>query len=323
LETAEPPTGKEIAFRRSLFVYKLYERSFFMRTKMKNLLVLLLSAMMILSLTACQQQEPQAPANTPAEQPAEQPKEGRSFILATTTSTEDSGLLDFLLPIFKEKTGIEVNVVSKGTGAALELAKNGDADAVLVHAKAQEEQFVADGFAKERFDVMYNDFILVGPESDPAGLLAQAPNDPIKAFSLIAEKQATFISRGDESGTHTKEKGYWKEANITPSGEWYVEAGAGMGAVLQMASEKEGYTLSDRATYLSMKDELDLVILTEKNEKMYNQYGVMMVNPDKYPIKEAEVKEFIEWILSDEGQELIATFGIEEYGQSLFIPNAK
>ncbi|MDF2948484.1 MAG: tupA, partial [Sedimentibacter sp.] len=263
-----------------------------MRTKMKNLLALLLCTVMIFSLAACQQEKPQeTPAETPAETPVETPAEARNFILATTTSTEDSGLLDYLLPIFKDKTGIDVNVVAKGTGAALELAKNGDADGVLVHAKAQEEQFVADGFAKERFDVMYNDFILVGPESDPAGILTGAPSDPIKAFSLIAEKQATFISRGDESGTHTKEKAYWKDASLTPAGEWYVEAGAGMGAVLQMAEEKSGYTLTDRATYLSMKDELDLVIVTEKNEKMYNQYGVMMVNPEKYPIKEAEVKE--------------------------------
>ncbi|MGD9568913.1 MAG: substrate-binding domain-containing protein [Sedimentibacter sp.] len=296
---------------------------------MKNLLVLLLSVVLILSLTACQQQEqPQAPAEAPKEEPQEEAEElelaeVRSFILATTTSTQDSGLLDYILPIFKEKTGIQVNVVAKGTGAALELAKNGDADGVLVHAKSQEEQFVADGFAKERFDVMYNDFIIVGSESDPAGLLTNAPNDPIKAFTLLSENQGTFISRGDESGTHTKEKAYWKDAAITPEGEWYVEAGTGMGAVLQMASEKQGYTLTDRATYLSMKDELDLVIVTEKNDKMYNQYGVMMVNPEKYPVKEAEVQEFMDFILSDEGQELIGKFGVEEFGQPLFVPNAK
>lgn len=298
-----------------------------MKTKMKSLLVLLLSVVLIFSLTACQQERPQqTPEETPAEEPskpAEEPKEDRSFILATTTSTEDSGLLDYLLPIFKEKTGITVNVVAKGTGAALELAKNGDADGVLVHAKSQEEAFIAEGFATERFDVMYNDYIIVGPESDPAGLLNNAPNDPIKAFTLMSENKASFISRGDESGTHTKEKSFWKDANITPSGEWYVEAGTGMGAVLQMASEKQAYTLTDRATYLSMKDELDLVIVTEKNDKMYNQYGVMMVNPEKYPIKEAEVQEFIDFILSSEGQELIAEFGVEEFGQSLFVPNAK
>ncbi len=297
-----------------------------MKKQIKNLLVLLLSLIMVFSLTACQNEQPQAPAEQPKEEPKEEPKqeaEERSFILATTTSTQDSGLLDYLLPIFKEKTGIQVNVVAKGTGAALELAKNGDADGVLVHAKSQEEAFIAEGFAKERFDVMYNDYIIVGPEADPAGIIANAPNDPIKAFSLMSENKATFISRGDESGTHTKEKSYWKDLEITPEGEWYVEAGTGMGAVLQMASEKQGYTLSDRATYLSMKDELDLVIVTEKNDKMYNQYGVMMVNPEKYPIKEAEVKEFMDWILSEEGQKLIAEYGVEEFGQSLFIPNAK
>ncbi len=299
-----------------------------MKTKMRKMLIALLM-LTLLFVTACQQTE-QPPVEEPEEieeeqepEEPEQPAQERSIILATTTSTEDSGLLDFLLPIFKEKTGIQVNVVAKGTGAALELAKNGDADGVLVHAKAQEEQFIADGFATERFDVMYNDFIIVGPESDPAGILTNAPNDPIQAFVLLSENQGTFVSRGDESGTHVKEKAYWAEADITPEGEWYVEAGTGMGAVLQMASEMQGYTLTDRATYLSMKDDLDLVIVTEKNDKMYNQYGVMMVNPEKYPIKEAEVQEFIDWILSDEGQGLIAEFGVEEFGQPLFVPNAE
>lgn len=300
-----------------------------MKTKMRKMLIVLLM-LTLLFTTACQQteqppvEEPEEPEE-PEEQTPEEPEqaEERSFILATTTSTEDSGLLDFLLPIFKEKSGIQVDVVAKGTGAALELARNGDADGVLVHAKSQEEQFIADGFATERFDVMYNDYIIVGPESDPAGLLTNAPNDPIQAFVLLSENQGTFISRGDESGTHTKEKSYWKEADITPEGEWYVEAGTGMGAVLQMASEKQAYTLSDRATYLSMKDELDLVIVTEKNDKMYNQYGVMMVNPEKYPIKEAEVQEFIDFILSEEGQNLIAEYGVQEFGQPLFVPNAK
>ncbi|MEL7646540.1 MAG: substrate-binding domain-containing protein [Sedimentibacter sp.] len=294
---------------------------------MKNILALLLSLTMIFSMAACaktEQPKAEQPAQEkPAEQTPAQPAEERSFVLATTTSTQDSGLLDYLLPIFREKTGITVEVVAKGTGAALELAKNGDADGVLVHAKAQEEAFVAEGYAKERFDVMYNDFIIVGPESDPAGLLTNAPNDPIKAFELIEQNKATFISRGDDSGTHTKEKSYWKELNIIPEGEWYVSAGTGMGAVLQMAAEKQGYTLTDRATYLSMKDELDLVIVTEKNDKMYNQYGVMMVNPDKYPVKEQEVQEFMDFLLSDEGQELIAGFGKEEFGESLFVPNAK
>ena len=292
----------------------------------KSLLLVLLALVLTFSLTACQSEEKtptEEPAKQVAEQPASEPAVERSMILATTTSTQDSGLLDFLLPEFKNDTNITVNVVAKGTGAALELGKNGDADGLLVHAKAQEEQFVKEGYGVERFDVMYNDFVIVGPESDPAGLKANAPNDPIKAFELLSENKSIFVSRGDDSGTHTKEKSYWEKAGITPEGDWYISAGSGMGAVLQMADEKQGYTLTDRATYLSMKDELDLMIVTEKNDLMYNQYGVIMVNPEKYPIKEAEVQEFIDWILSERGQKLIAEYGVEEYGQSLFIPNAQ
>jgi len=293
------------------------------KTKMKWLFVALLAVVLIYAMAACTKDEkPETTGQTPSAETAK-PAEERSIVLATTTSTQDSGLLDYLLPLFTEETGIKVNVVAKGTGAALELGKNGDADAMLVHAKAQEEQFVKDGYGVERFDVMYNDFMIVGPASDPAGLLKNAPNDPLAAFKLIADNKATFISRGDESGTHTKEKAYWKESVITPEGGWYVSAGTGMGAVLQMADEKQGYTLTDRATYLSMKDKLDLVIVTEKSEKMYNQYGVIMVNPKKYPIKEAEAQEFIDWILSDKGQDLISKYGVEEFGQSLFVPNAK
>jgi len=292
----------------------------------KGLLLVLLALVLTFSLTACQSEE-KTPTEKPAEQvaelPATEPAVERSIILATTTSTQDSGLLDFLLPEFKNDTNITVNVVAKGTGAALELGKNGDADGLLVHAKAQEEQFVKDGYGVERFDVMYNDFVIVGPENDPAGLKTNAPNNPIKAFELLSENKSIFVSRGDDSGTHTKEKSYWEKASITPEGDWYISAGSGMGAVLQMADEKQGYTLTDRATYLSMKDELDLMIVTEKNDLMYNQYGVIMVNPEKYPIKEAEVQEFIDWILSEKGQKLIAEYGIEEYGQSLFIPNAQ
>jgi len=292
----------------------------------KGLFLVFLAFVLTFSLTACKSEEI-APTEQPAEQateaPATEPAEERSIILATTTSTQDSGLLDFLLPEFKNDTNITVNVVAKGTGAALELGKNGDADGLLVHAKAQEEQFVKEGYGVERFDVMYNDFVIVGPENDPAGLKTNAPNDPIKAFELLSENKSIFVSRGDDSGTHTKEKSYWEKAGITPEGDWYISAGSGMGAVLQMADEKQGYTLTDRATYLSMKDELGLMIVTEKNDLMYNQYGVIMVNPEKYPIKEAEVQEFIDWILSDRGQNLIAEYGVEEYGEQLFIPNAK
>lgn len=292
----------------------------------KGLLVVLLALLLTFSLAACQSEKP-APTEKPTEettqQPSTEPAEERSMILATTTSTQDSGLLDFLLPEFKNDTNITVNVVAKGTGAALELGKNGDADGLLVHAKAQEEQFVEEGYGVERFDVMYNDFIIVGPEDDPAGLKTNTPNDPIKAFELLSENKGIFISRGDDSGTHIKEKSYWEKAGITPEGDWYISAGSGMGAVLQMADEKQGYTLTDRATYLSMKDDLDLKIVTEKNDLMYNQYGVIMVNPEKYPIKEAEVQEFIDWILSEKGQNLIAEYGVEEFGEPLFVPNAQ
>lgn len=243
------------------------------------------------------------------------------IILATTTSTEDSGLLNYLLPKFKEATNIEVKVVAKGTGEAIEIAKRGDADAILVHAKAKEVEFVKEGYGTERFDVMYNDFILVGPEEDPAGIKSSSYNDPEGAFKFIKGKQTTFISRGDDSGTHTKELSIWKELEINPEGNWYVSAGKGMGAVLQMADEMGAYTLTDRATYLSMKDKLSLKILCEKSEKLYNQYGVIKVNPEKHEINGEGAQAFVDWILSEEAQKLIGEFGKEEYGEALFIPN--
>lgn len=247
----------------------------------------------------------------------------KTMTLATTTSTQDSGLLDYLLPKFKADTGIDVKVVAKGTGEALALGKSGDADCLLVHAKAQEEQFVKDGYGVERFDVMYNDFIIVGPKDDPGKIKEKASSDVLSAFKMISSNKLTFISRGDNSGTETKEKAIWKTAAITPSGNWYLSAGKGMGAVLQMASEKKAYTLTDRATYLSMKDKLDLEIVTEKSKDLLNQYGVIMVNPKKFTIKEKESSEFIKWILSDKGQKNIAEYGKDKYGISLFIPNAK
>lgn len=250
-------------------------------------------------------------------------EEAKVITVATTTSTEDSGLLDFLLPEFKKDSGIEVKIVAKGTGEAIEIAKRGDADAILVHAKAREVAFVEEGYGVERFDVMYNDFILVGPAKDPAGIKEGAYNDPDKAFKLLSDSKATFVSRGDDSGTHTKELSFWKALEIEPSGNWYVSAGKGMGAVLQMAEEMGGYTLADRATYLSMKDKLSLEIVCEKSEKLYNQYGVIKVNPDKFEIKDKEAQAFVDWMISEKGQKLIEEFGKKEYGQSLFIPNAK
>ncbi|KZL92018.1 substrate-binding domain-containing protein [Clostridium magnum] len=282
---------------------------------MKKILLAALSTVFLFSTTAC--------SNKTAQKESTEKQEDKSIVMATTTSTQDSGLLDYLLPIFEKEKGIKVKVVAKGTGEALKLGERGDADVLLVHAKEQEEKFIKDGFGVKRYDVMYNDFIIVGPKSDPAKIKEKAPSDAIQALKTISESGSQFISRGDESGTHTKEKGLWKAANITPQGNFYVSAGKGMGAVLQMASEKNAYTLTDRATYLSMKDKLDLIIVTEKNDKLYNQYGVIKLNPEKNKIKEKEADEFINWIISDNTQKLIAEFGKEKYGQSLFIPNAK
>ncbi|MBK5241244.1 substrate-binding domain-containing protein [Clostridium sp.] len=247
----------------------------------------------------------------------------RTMILATTTSTQDSGLLDYLLPVFEKDTGIKVKVLAKGTGEAIEVAKRGDADGLLVHAKSQEVKFVEEGFGTERLEVMYNDFIIVGPKDDPAKLKEKAPKDGVEAFKLINSSEANFVSRGDNSGTNTKELTIWKDAGITPSGEWYISAGKGMGAVLTMASEKKAYTLTDRATYLNMRDTLDLDIVTEKGSQFLNQYALIRLDPTKNEIKSEEADEFIDWMMSTQGQKLIGEYGNEKYGMPLFTPNAK
>lgn len=252
----------------------------------------------------------------------QQVQEARHMILGTTTSTEDSGLLDYILPMFTEETNIDVSVVAKGTGAVIKLAENGDVDCLLVHDKNKEETFVNSGLGTERVEVMYNDFIIVGPKDDPAQLKRLAPNNPKQAYQIINDGEFTFISRGDESGTDAKEKKIWGELGIEPTGEWYVSAGQGMGQVLQMASEKQAYTFTDRATYLSMKDKLELDIVTEKNQSLYNQYSVIALNKDKFDVKYEEAQEFVEWITSENVQQLIGEFGKEEYGQALFVPNA-
>ena len=250
-------------------------------------------------------------------------KKERTMTLATTTSTQDSGLLDYLLPLFQKDTGIKVKVIAKGTGEALALGKTGDVDCLLVHAKDQEVQFVKDGYGLERIEVMYNDFIIVGSKDDPAKLKSQTPSDAVAAFKLISSSQAKFISRGDNSGTNTKELGLWKLAAIKPSGKWYISAGKGMGAVLTMADELKAYTLTDRATYLSMKDKLGMTIVTEKGTKLLNQYAVIRLNPAKNKIKTEESDEFVKWITSSKGQKIIGEYGKDKYGQVLFIPNAK
>ncbi len=246
------------------------------------------------------------------------------LVMATTTSTESSGLLEFILPDFEAQHGIDVKVVAVGTGAALQMGKDGEADVILAHAAEQEEELVRAGDTVGRFDVMYNDYIIIGPAADPAGLMENANSEVRTGFRLIAENEASFVSRGDNSGTHMMELTLWEDAGFDePSGDWYIEAGQGMGDVIQMANELEAYTMSDRATYLSMLNSIDLVILLEGDEVLFNQYGVMAVNPDKgehinYPAAE----KFVEWILAPETQDMIAEFGIDEFGEPLFYPNA-
>jgi tungstate transport system substrate-binding protein len=242
------------------------------------------------------------------------------LILATTTSTDDSGLLDYILPDFEGESGVDVDVVAVGTGQALQLGEDGNADVLLVHARAQEDEFMANGHGTRREDVMYNDFVIVGPPDDPAGIREAAT--AAEAFAKIAESQATFVSRGDDSGTHTKEKAIWQAAGIEPAGDWYQSAGQGMGAVLTMSEEQGAYTLSDRATYLARTLEgLDLEVLLEGDPILYNPYGVIAVNPEKNPQIQADLaNEFIDWLISEATQEKIGQFGVEEFGMPLFVP---
>ncbi len=255
---------------------------------------------------------------------AQTAEEQEPIILATTTSTENSGLLDYILPNFKEETGIEAKVVAVGTGKALQMGRDGEADVLLVHAKSSEETFVEEGHGTERFDVMYNDFVIIGPENDPAGLSEKSKSDVIKAFKILSEGHGQFVSRGDDSGTHKKEKSFWEEAGVEAAGDWYVSAGKGMGDVIQMANEIQAYTMSDRATYLSMKDKIELEVVVEGDSKLFNQYGVIPVNPNKSEkINGDGAEAFVKWLLSENTQKLIGEFGKEKFGQPLFTPNAK
>jgi tungstate transport system substrate-binding protein len=246
----------------------------------------------------------------------------RSIVVASTTSTQDSGLFGYLLPIFKAKTGIEVKVIAQGTGQALDTARRGDADVVFVHAKAQEEKFLAEGFGVKRYDVMYNDFVLIGPKSDPAGVKGK---DIETALKTIKEKNAPFVSRGDRSGTHSAELALWKQAGIdigAAKGPWYREIGQGMGAALNTASAMNGYVLSDRGTWISFKNRGDLEVVVEGDRRLFNQYGVMLVNPEKHPSVKKELGQtFIDWLVSPEGQAVIAGYKID--GQQLFFPDAE
>jgi tungstate transport system substrate-binding protein len=272
---------------------------------MKELWVLLV--LVILALAACA---------------GEDSGEPQSMILATTTSTENSGLLADILPVFEGEYNVDVEVVAVGTGQALALGEDGNADVLLVHARAREDAFMEQGHGSRREDVMYNDFVIVGPGDDPAGI--EGMSDAAAALAQIAETESTFVSRGDDSGTHTKEKAIWAEAGIEPSGNWYNAAGQGMGAVLTIADEEQAYTLSDRATYLARTLEgTDLVILVEGDPILFNPYGVMAVNPVKGDhIKADLAEEFIDWLISVPTQELIGEFGVEEFGAPLFTPDS-
>jgi tungstate transport system substrate-binding protein len=247
----------------------------------------------------------------------------RFITVASTTSTENSGLFRYLLPLFQQSTGIEVRVVAVGTGQAIELAQRGDADVLFVHHKPSEEKFVTEGFGVARFDVMYNDFVVVGPRADPAGV--KGMTDVAAALAQVAAKQTTFVSRGDDSGTHKLELSLWKAAGVdvsAASGTWYREAGAGMGATLNTASGLDAYSLTDRGTWISFKNRGNLAIPVEGDGRLFNQYGVMLVNPKKHPhVKATDGQTFIDWLLSDKGQQAIAAFRIE--GEQAFFPNAR
>lgn len=246
-----------------------------------------------------------------------------SILVQSTTSTANSGLYDFLLPRFKQETGITVNVVAVGTGQAINNARNCDGDVLLVHAKAAEEEFVAGGYGVSRSDLMYNDYVIVGPPADPAGI--KGSHDAVKALSAIAARGAVFVSRGDDSGTHKAEMKLWQAAGIDPrkgSGQWYRETGSGMGATLNAGVGMDAYALTDRATWLSFKNKGDFAIVVEGDRILFNRYGVVLVNPEKCPSVKAQAgQQFIDWLLSDKGQKTIAEFMID--GQSLFFPNAK
>ena len=246
----------------------------------------------------------------------------RAIVLSSTTSTEQSGFFGYILPAFEKKTGIQVKVVAVGTGQALDIGRRGDADVVFVHDKLAEEKFVADGFSEQRIEVMYNDFVLIGPKIDQAKIAGG--KDVLNAFRKVSDGKVLFVSRGDKSGTHAAELRFWKELNVSVSGQlpWYKETGSGMGPALNTASAMNGYILSDRATWLTFKNRGDLAILVQGDPKLFNQYGVMLVSSSKFPqIKKVEGQIFIDWLISKEGQDTIVSFKVGN--EQLFFPNAK
>ncbi|MDR2610254.1 MAG: substrate-binding domain-containing protein [Clostridiales Family XIII bacterium] len=302
------------------------KRNKWLRIGVASLLSLTLAGAAFLGACGDKKEATEEPPASGTEEKAVEPK--GTFRLATTTSTKDSGLLDYLLPIFEKDSGWTAEVISVGSGEALAMGENGEADVLLVHSPADEDKFVEAGNADStgKVQVMYNDYVLIGPKDDPAGIGAAGAADAAKAFQTIAEKKATFISRGDESGTHKKELKIWDAAKVTPEGDWYVIANAGMGDVIAMANEKLGYTLSDRSTWLSKEKDTDLVIVSEKDPSgIYNnQYSVICVNPDKNEqINHDAAVAFQQWMASPDGQKAIGEFGVTDFGQALFTPNAQ
>lgn len=279
--------------------------------KLKSRRIQYLMVTMLLSLALI--------AGCTAAETDKEPVQLKELKLATTTSTYDSGLLDEFTPAFEEKYGYQVLIISQGTGAALETGKRGDCDVLLVHAKSLELELVEQGYFVDRHDVMYNDFVIVGPEADPAGIAGG--QDVVFALAKIAESEAVFVSRGDDSGTHKKEMALWKQADLDPSGEWYQSVGQGMGDTLRMAGEMQGYTLVDRGTWIAMRETVALKITLEGDPVLFNQYGVMAVNPENHPHVDHEgAKKFIDFMISEAGQNRIADF--KKDGEQLFVPNA-
>ncbi len=282
--------------------------------KWKIIAVLMVFVLLLAMVAGCADKKPQE--QNEAKEPA-----NKKVILATTTSTVDTGLLDELLPIFKEKTGYEVSTIAVGTGEALRMGEEGNADVLLTHAPASEKPLVENGDVINYQLVMHNDFVIVGPASDPAKI--KGMKSAADSFKKIMDTSSPFVSRGDDSGTHKKEKSIWEKLNVEPKGDWYIEAGSGMGDTLRMASEEQAYTLTDRGTYLAWKDKLDLEVMVEGDKILLNIYHVMQVNPDKNDKINAEgAKAFVEFMVSPDTQKIIENFGKDKYGEPLFIPDA-
>lgn len=279
-----------------------------------TLTMLLVGIVLATGLAGCQSPSKTTKVVKPPKPPA------TNLILATTTSTADTGLLDYLLPIFEQKFNVKIKPIAVGSGEAIAMGQRGEADVLLVHSPAAEQAFMAAGYGSLRKDVMYNDFVIIGPAGDPAGIKGKTPE---AALAAIAAAQAPFVTRGDNSGTYNKEVAIWKKAGIAPAGAWYFNVGQGMGEATKIANEKQAYILIDRGTYLSLKKSIKLVILVQGQKDLFNPYGVIVVNKAKFDkVNDVDAKKFADWITSPEGQKLIGRYGVHKYGQRLFTPSA-